>query len=91
MPATQAVNALEENIRGEVISPADPGYDEARALYNGMIDKRPRNLFRSIWPLRKRQGWSRGPLLPGNDHDAATPCWGGRDLRTCTEGAKRSH
>jgi FAD/FMN-containing dehydrogenase len=28
-------------LRGEVITPADPRYDEARAVYNGMIDKRP--------------------------------------------------
>src|SRR5262249_19067225 len=26
--------------------PKDPGYDEARALYNGMIDKRPRLIAR---------------------------------------------
>lgn len=28
-------------LRGDVIQPHDVGYDEARALYNGMIDKRP--------------------------------------------------
>jgi FAD/FMN-containing dehydrogenase len=28
-------------LRGEVIQPADAGYDEARKLYNGIIDKRP--------------------------------------------------
>jgi FAD/FMN-containing dehydrogenase len=26
---------------GELIGPADPGYDEARRLYNGAVDKRP--------------------------------------------------
>ena len=26
---------------GQVVTPDDPGYDEARALYNAMIDKRP--------------------------------------------------
>src|SRR5919107_3282881 len=29
-------------LRGELIQPGDPGYDEARKVYNGMIDKRPR-------------------------------------------------
>jgi FAD/FMN-containing dehydrogenase len=28
-------------VRGEVIRGSDAGYDDARALYNGMIDKRP--------------------------------------------------
>ena len=32
---------LQENLRGEVIQPSNSGYDEARKVYNGMIDKRP--------------------------------------------------
>src|SRR3954470_12355313 len=28
-------------LRGELIRPSDPGYDEARKVYNAMIDKRP--------------------------------------------------
>jgi FAD/FMN-containing dehydrogenase len=33
-------------LRGEFIQPGDPGYDEARKVYNGMIDKRPRMIVR---------------------------------------------
>jgi hypothetical protein len=33
-------------LRGQVIEPQDPHYDEARSLYNGMIDKRPRLIAR---------------------------------------------
>ena len=33
-------------LRGQLIEPNDQGYDEARALYNGMIDKRPRMIAR---------------------------------------------
>ena len=33
-------------LRGEVITPVDPRYDEARAVYNGMIDKRPAAIAR---------------------------------------------
>src|SRR6185369_12410024 len=29
------------SLRGQFIEPQDPSYEEARALYNGMIDKRP--------------------------------------------------
>jgi FAD/FMN-containing dehydrogenase len=32
---------LKAGLRGTVIERGDPAYDEARALYNGMIDKRP--------------------------------------------------
>src|SRR5262245_26937856 len=30
------------NFRGRQVRPSDTGYDEARAVYNGMINKRPR-------------------------------------------------
>ena len=33
--------ALEGQVRGQLIAPDDPGYDEARQVYNAMIDKRP--------------------------------------------------
>lgn len=36
-----AVHRLQEQLTGLVLRPGDPGYDEARALHNGMIDKRP--------------------------------------------------
>jgi FAD binding domain/Berberine and berberine like len=36
-----AIANLKKNLRGAVICRNDPNYDEARALYNGMIDKRP--------------------------------------------------
>src|SRR4051794_24550979 len=32
---------LAEAVRGEVIGPNDPGYDEARAIWNGAHDRRP--------------------------------------------------
>ena len=35
------VQELRGKLRGEVITPADPTYDAARKVYNGMIDKRP--------------------------------------------------
>ena len=37
-----SVEQFKTGLRGELIQPDDPGYDEARKVYNGMIDKRPR-------------------------------------------------
>ena len=34
--------------RGELIEPGDAGYDDARAVYNGMIDRRPRLIARCV-------------------------------------------
>ena len=35
------ISDFKAKLRGQVIEPQDPNYDEARSLYNGMIDKRP--------------------------------------------------
>ncbi|MDQ3655111.1 MAG: FAD-dependent oxidoreductase, partial [Chloroflexota bacterium] len=35
-------------LRGEVIQPGDAGYDAARTVYNGMIDKRPAIIARCV-------------------------------------------
>ncbi len=39
--------ALEGQVRGQLIGPDDPGYDEARQIYNAMIDKRPSLIVRA--------------------------------------------
>ena len=44
----QAVAALRQNFRGRLIQPGDADYDGVRALYNGMIDKRPRLIARCV-------------------------------------------
>lgn len=41
-PGALAVAGLRSDLSGEVIGTGDPGYEEARALFNGMIDLRPR-------------------------------------------------
>jgi FAD/FMN-containing dehydrogenase len=39
--AEEATKTLGAQLRGELILPADPRYDEARKVYNAMINKRP--------------------------------------------------
>ncbi|MFJ3334940.1 FAD-binding oxidoreductase [Streptomyces sp. NPDC086766] len=36
-----ALQSLREALRGPVVTPQDPGYDDARGIYNAMIDRRP--------------------------------------------------
>ncbi len=36
-----AIEKLQATLRGEIILPDDPDYDEARSIWNAMIDKRP--------------------------------------------------
>jgi FAD/FMN-containing dehydrogenase len=40
------VEQFKVSLRGLLIQPGDEGYDEARKVYNGMIDKRPRMIAR---------------------------------------------
>ena len=44
--ATAPYSELAASLRGDLITPTDPGYDDARAVYNAMIDKRPSAIAR---------------------------------------------
>ena len=46
--AAEALDALRSGIRGTLCLPGDPGYDEARTLWNAMIDKHPAAVVRAV-------------------------------------------
>ncbi len=41
-----AIDQLRSQIRGSILLPADPEYDSARKIFNGMIDRRPGAIVR---------------------------------------------
>ncbi|MET1087316.1 MAG: FAD-binding oxidoreductase [Arthrobacter sp.] len=43
----QSLNELRGRLQGSLIEPQDPSYEEARAVWNGMIDLRPRAIARA--------------------------------------------
>lgn len=46
MTAMADPNALRDRLRGELLLPDDGGYDDARAVWNAMVDRRPRMIVR---------------------------------------------
>jgi FAD/FMN-containing dehydrogenase len=45
--APEAVAALRGRLRGALCLPGEPGYDQARTIWNGMIDRRPAAVVRA--------------------------------------------
>lgn len=46
MSLLQSISELRGQFRGEIIDPEDAAYEQARKVYNGMIDRRPRLIAR---------------------------------------------
>jgi hypothetical protein len=46
MPTDQSIRALKSKLKGSLIQPGDAEYDDARKVYNAMIDRRPRLIAR---------------------------------------------
>ena len=42
----KSLRTLTDQFRGEVLRPEDPGYDAARVVWNGMVDRRPALIVR---------------------------------------------
>jgi hypothetical protein len=68
----ESIAGLQASFRGEVIAPNAAGYDQARRVYNAMIDKRPALLVRAV-----DAGDVMTALHFGRHHDLAVAVRGG--------------
>jgi len=48
MSVQKAIEQLKPHLRGQLLTPSDEGYEAARRVYNGMIDKRPGAIARCV-------------------------------------------
>ena len=59
MSTTNAAQAARQELgpkfAGELVGPEDPGYEQARAVYNAMIDRRPALIARCAGPPTSRR------------------------------------
>jgi FAD/FMN-containing dehydrogenase len=80
-----AVSVLGETFTGEVVLPGDSGYDQARAVWNGMIDRHPAVVVRptGVPDVVAAVRWAREQTL-----DIAVRCGGHSipGLSTCDDG-----
>ncbi len=75
--ASAAVQAFRASLRGELRCPGDNGYDESRAVWNAMFDKRPALIVRcaGVSDVMRAVDFSRTHRLPvavrGGGHNVA--------------------
>src|ERR1700732_2548990 len=79
------VQRLRASVAGEVVAPGDPSYDEARKVWNGMVDRFPAAVVRcaSTSDVVAAVSFARdqGLLLAGRGGAHSTPGYS-----TCDEG-----
>ncbi len=82
---SSAIESLQSAVRGNVVMPADDDYDAARAVFNGMIDKKPAVVIQcqNVNDVISGVNFAREAGLPvavrGGGHNAA-------GLGTCDDG-----
>jgi FAD/FMN-containing dehydrogenase len=73
----EVLEDFKSQLRGELLQPQDPGYDEARTIWNAMIDRRPAMIVRcaGVADVRRSVAFARDNKLPlavrGGGHNIA--------------------
>ena len=87
-----AVDKLRQSMRGELITPDHPSYDEARKVWNGDIDRRPAAVIRckSVEDVKEAVAFGRSNELFLEREPVPTPaCWcDGENIATEAERSK---
>jgi len=71
------IEALKREFRGQIVTPDSPGYDQARHIWNAMIDKRPAAIARCgdandvVAAVRFAAREGIAPAVRGGGHNAA--------------------
>ncbi len=77
MSLQQSITEFRTQFRGAVIEPQDQGYDEARRVYNGLIDRKPRLIAKCadvadvITAVKMAKGNGLRVSIRGGGHNAA--------------------
>jgi hypothetical protein len=76
------LDQFERGISGPVLSPEHPGYDETRAVHNGLVDRRPALIVRArtSGDVVAALGMARDAGLEVSVGGAATTSRGARSL-----------
>jgi FAD/FMN-containing dehydrogenase len=62
---SDVIEDFKSKLRGQMLQPEDPGYDEARKIWNAMIDRRPGMIVRcaGVADVRRSVAFARGNKL----------------------------
>ncbi|WP_027800639.1 FAD-binding oxidoreductase [Paraburkholderia dilworthii] len=75
--SSSAIEELKTAVRGQLVLPDDSGFDEARSIWNAMIDRRPAMILRcaGVADVRRGMAFARDNELPlairGGGHNIA--------------------
>jgi hypothetical protein len=71
---SEAFKAFVAGVRGPVLQPGDDGYDDARAIWNGLIDRRPALIVRCTGAADVVDAVTTSPATPSTTVGSSSTC-----------------